>query len=111
MLRANETRDDSIREDVPHPQARHARIQPLDVRHAAAEYDHVGIEHVDDAGKRASHSLFVGCERRLCLHIAAACRRDDLWRRLSASCLSLEIGGQAWAGQKCLDAAVAAAIT
>ena len=38
-------------------------VQRVDVRHAATEYDDVGIENVDDDGQRATEAIDVPLER------------------------------------------------
>ena len=60
--------------------SRHPRVEPGEVREAAAQHDHVRIEEVDDRRQRPREALLVASERRL----AALRRRRRRARRWSS---------------------------
>src|SRR5438105_3575895 len=68
---ASQQRVDAIRKDPQRPQRRHGLIEPLHVRHPAAEYDRIRIEYVDQVRQRARKPLFVTPHRLLAACIAA----------------------------------------
>src|SRR5260221_1483521 len=64
VLVAHEARSHLVGENMARPAARHLAVEPLDVRHAAAKHDDIGIEDVDHAGERACEALDVALEGR-----------------------------------------------
>ena len=65
MARRDQPRVHPIREHVAGPPARHRLVQAGEVRQAAAEDHHVGIEDVHDRRQRARHPVLVAAHRRL----------------------------------------------
>src|SRR5260221_1168550 len=59
VLVAHEARSHLVGENVARPAARHLAVEPLDVRHAAAKHDDIGVEDVDHAGERTCEALDV----------------------------------------------------
>src|SRR3546814_11668967 len=59
---------------------RHAAVEALELRHAAAEYDHIGVQHVDDAGERPGELILVTAEASLGGGVAGGGARLDLRR-------------------------------
>ena len=57
MARRHDFRIAKVGENIPFPDGRQLFIQAVDVAHAAAEDDDVGIEQVDGAGKAAGQTV------------------------------------------------------
>ncbi len=64
MNRTNEFGIHAVRKDVFAPKPRDVLIEALDVRHAAAENDYIGIEDVDYMSKTSRESILVSAETR-----------------------------------------------
>src|SRR5438128_643965 len=56
---AQEARIDVIRCDIARPQPGHVLVQAVDVAHAAAQHDDVGIDDVDHVTERAGETFLV----------------------------------------------------
>ena len=110
MRGLHEARRHHIGEHVRRPQPRHVRIQPIDVRDAAAEHDHVGIEHVDDSRQPASHAIFVTPEASLGSRVARRGATDDLRRVGLLPAVEKVVTRESGAGQERLDTPGAPAV-
>src|SRR5215208_4855866 len=85
-------------------------VELVDLRQAAADDDHVGIEDVDDMGHGAPEPVDVAPERRARVAVAGAHRGDDLLRLERPPGFSGVIGCHRRPGQERLDAALPAAV-
>src|SRR6185369_17627769 len=56
---ADQSSIDAIGEHPWRPQRRHSRVEALEVRHAAPQHNHIGVEDVDEVCERTSEPLFV----------------------------------------------------
>ena len=81
MAIANDARAHRIREYISRQHAVDGLGEAREVRHSAAEDDHIRIEHVDHRREGASETIVVPRERRRRRRIAALGRRDDLGAR------------------------------
>ena len=59
----HQARVHSVREHVARPARGYPFVQAPDVRHPAAEHDHIGVDDVDDARQRPRHPVLVALER------------------------------------------------
>ena len=95
VLRADQARDDMVRENVPRPEPRHALVEAIDVRQPAAEHDDVRIDEVDDAAERARHAIFVSFEGRDRQRVAPTAARAAISSAVMSGCPGLSKGSRA----------------
>src|SRR4051812_24544588 len=107
MLRGDDARVYTVRENPRAPQLRHTLIQARDVREAAAEHGDVGVENIDDARERFRQAPHVALDRVDRAGIALRCEGSNLARG-ERGCAAI-CGLQSAAAQECLDASGAAA--
>src|SRR5262245_40527287 len=79
MHRSNQSSGDDVREYKCAKTLRDRRVQTFDVRQAAAEHDHVGVDHVDDTRERTGKTVFIAFEAQRGVHLTAIRCRHDLF--------------------------------
>ena len=83
-----------LAEDVGLDARRHGLVEARDVGEAAAEHDHVRVEHVDDHRQRAAEPVLEAAQRLLGRRVAALGQRHDLLRRAAPSPAARRCGGR-----------------
>src|SRR5688572_11978292 len=94
---------DTCREDPPAPESRHAFVERLDIRQAAANHDDIRIEHVDDRGQPARGARQIPVHGQRGCRIARRGECADLWRLLPCPRAPLVIGREALSGEVRFD--------
>jgi len=89
---------------------RHVPVEPVDVRNATSQHDHIGVEQVDDVRDRPGEALLVAGERCLALSIPGSGSGGDVFgvSPLAGRFEMVALDGRP--GQPRLDAPTAAAI-
>ena len=99
-----------VGENVLRPNLGHARVQSIDLRHAAAEHDHIRIEYVDDRSQSAGQAILVPRQYRVGWLFPLLSLIGDLANGPFVFRGRRKVALQAGPGEECLDAAALSAI-
>src|SRR5215831_2708990 len=112
VQRRQQPGDDTVGlgEDVASPQLRHARVDRLHLRQAAAQHDDVRVDEIDDVGQRPRQPVAIELERLRRFRIAGFRGVGDLGGAQIAARAPGELVLQRWPTEPGLDASLAAAI-
>ena len=109
MRVAHERGVHAVAEHPPRPQPGYRVVPARDVRDAAAEDDHVGIDDVDHVRKRAREPILVARERRFGMRVDVGGGRDGGHVVARPAAMQPIVAQEPGTGQERLDARAAAA--